>query len=247
MPASWLHRHATTLREGAVVIAIGTFLAILGPYGTFELGWPLVWLYWVGLVGLGTVLAWAIRRLLDPWLTTWPLALSVLVLSIAIAVPMTLAVLAVGVLLGIPGSLQDWWLTAFYVLIVSIGITAVSYLVERGQPATPAAAAPPPPSFHKRLPAKIAGGEIYAVEAEDHYLRIHTSRGDDLVLMRFSDALTELAPLDGLHVHRSWWVARSGVAKVVREPSRITLHLRNNKTVPVSRNNRGAIRKAGWG
>ena len=39
---------------------------------------------------------------------------------------------------------------------------------------------------------ELRGAEIFAVEAEDHYLRLHTSRGSDLILMRLSDAVAEL-------------------------------------------------------
>ncbi len=38
-------------------------------------------------------------------------------------------------------------------------------------------------------------------------LHFHTDRGSDLILMRLSDALTELKGLEGAQTHRSWWVA----------------------------------------
>ena len=38
--------------------------------------------------------------------------------------------------------------------------------------------------FLERLPLKLRGAEVWAVEAEDHYLRLHTSKGQDLILLR---------------------------------------------------------------
>ena len=65
--------------------------------------------------------------------------------------------------------------------------------------------------FLDRLPLRLRGATIRAVQAEDHYLRLHTDRGSDLILMRLSDAVSELEGLEGARTHRSWWVAREAV------------------------------------
>lgn len=41
-------------------------------------------------------------------------------------------------------------------------------------------------------------GALLALAAEDHYLRVYTDRGENLILRRFGDALADLAGLDGL-------------------------------------------------
>lgn len=46
-----------------------------------------------------------------------------------------------------------------------------------------------PSHFLSRVPMKLTGAAIYAVQAEDHYLRIHTDRGSALILMPLSQAL----------------------------------------------------------
>ena len=84
------------------------------------------------------------------------------------------------------------------------------------------------------------------MEAEDHYLRLHTSRGEDLILMRLSDALGELEGLEGAQTHRSWWVAKSAIGEVKRGDGRATIVLPNGKEAPVSRTYARALRKAGW-
>ena len=104
----------------------------------------------------------------------------------------------------------------------------------------------PPPKFLERLPLKLRGAEVWAVEAEDHYLRLHTSLGQDLILLRLADAIDELAGIEGAQVHRSWWVARDAIADARRGDGRATLTLRDGSEVPVSRTYAKVIRDLGW-
>lgn len=103
-----------------------------------------------------------------------------------------------------------------------------------------------PARFLDRLPPRLRGAAIRAVESEDHYLRIHTDRGSDLILMRLSDALGELEGLEGAQTHRSWWVARNAVRQVSRGEGRATLTLDDGLEAPVSRRYAKALREAGW-
>jgi DNA-binding LytR/AlgR family response regulator len=133
------------------------------------------------------------------------------------------------------------------VFIVTCTMTALNYLAQREPPethASPSGAAPP--RFLERLPVKLRGAEIFAVEAEDHYLRLHTSKGQDLILMRMSDAVAELEGLEGAQVHRSWWVAKAAVADARRGDGRATLTLKDGAQVPVSRAYAKALRASGW-
>ena len=103
-----------------------------------------------------------------------------------------------------------------------------------------------PPAFLDRLPQRL-GRELLCVRTEDHYLRVTTPLGDDLILMRMADAEMELAGADGLRVHRSWWVARAAVAQVERlAGNKMVLVLRSGLRVPVSRTYLGSVRAAGW-
>ncbi|HET9159080.1 MAG TPA: LytTR family DNA-binding domain-containing protein [Caulobacteraceae bacterium] len=100
--------------------------------------------------------------------------------------------------------------------------------------------------FLERLPAKLRGGQVWAVEAEDHYLRLHTSKGQDLILMRLADAVAELDGIEGMQVHRSWWVARDAVANIARGDGRAELTLQDGSKVPVSRTYARVLREKGW-
>ena len=59
-------------------------------------------------------------------------------------------------------------------------------------------------------------GPIHYLVAEDHYTRVKTSQGSSLMLLRFSDALQEIAPTPGLQIHRSHWVSYDAIDKAKR-------------------------------
>ena len=87
---------------------------------------------------------------------------------------------------------------------------------------------------------------LVRLEVQDHYVLIVTARGRDLVLMRLADAVRETAPVDGMQVHRSHWVARDGVAALTREAGkngRLVIETTDGATVPVSRSNAADVRK----
>ena len=90
-----------------------------------------------------------------------------------------------------------------------------------------------PVSFLRRLPDE-ARGQIIFVKTESHYLRVHTTAGTCRLLLRFADAIDELADL-GMQVHRSYWVAHDQVSAVVRRNNRTVLRLTGDHEVPVSR------------
>jgi DNA-binding LytR/AlgR family response regulator len=100
--------------------------------------------------------------------------------------------------------------------------------------------------FIERLPLRLRGARLIGVQAEDHYLRVHTDQGSDLILMRLSDALEELEGLEGAQTHRSWWVAKDAVRGASRGNGRATLALEGGLTAPVSRRYAKALREAGW-
>lgn len=247
----------TFLRGLVVAVLIGVFLAASGAFGSGDapLGQRLA--YWVVIMILGGL--WGhlcsrvVVRFVDiddrPWLT-------VAVLSAVITAPLSLIVWAATGLFFNRTLYPLETLPRMFgpVLIVTVGVTAVNVFLGRAQPVqthaaapSPDPAAPPPPvRFLDRLPPKLRGAALYAVQAEDHYLRLHTDRGSDLILMRLSDAVEELEGLEGARTHRSWWVARPAVRGVDRGDGRATLTLEGGLSVPVSRRYARALREADW-
>ncbi len=235
------------LRGLTVAMCAATFLTLAGAFGTGEAPLPRRSAYWVTLMAVGYLWgAFVARHFFGarPHRRANPVRDGLLAATI-MAAPFTVVVWAGSVLIlradmaatAMPLLFLSVWMTA-------VVITAVNYLVEsrRAPPPEP----PPPPKFLERLPLKLRGGEIFAVEAEDHYLRLHTSKGQDLILMRLADALAELEGLEGLQVHRSWWVARDAIVDARRSDGRATLTLKDGARVPVSRTYAGELRARGW-
>jgi DNA-binding LytR/AlgR family response regulator len=104
-------------------------------------------------------------------------------------------------------------------------------------------AATPESHFRRRLPFRLRSAAILAVEADDHYLRVHTDAGEAHLHMRLGDAVAELVAFDGLRVHRSWWVARQAIASERWHRGRGTLRLTDGRSVPVSRSYAREIRR----
>ena len=103
---------------------------------------------------------------------------------------------------------------------------------QSGAPAT-AALVEPPPLLRRLKPENR--GLIQHIAVEDHYTLVKTSRGSELILLRFSDALAEVGTTRGLQVHRSHWVADDFVDTVTRVDGRTILRLADGTEVPVSR------------
>lgn len=78
-------------------------------------------------------------------------------------------------------------------------------------------------------------GDLLRLEAQGHYLRVVTSLGEELILMRLKDALALLPPGLGLQVHRSHWVASSAVLQVKQVAKKLVVSCEGGINIPVSR------------
>lgn len=242
--ASWKAEWWRSLLFGT---GVGVFLGLVGAFDTarYPLLQRLPVFTFIG-AGSGLIVAGCITLAKQiPWLSTRPV-------SGRIAVSLVVA----------PLSALWVWLVVSYVylgglnlwgLVVSLGYAAlltgpmaiVSWLIFRPR-IVHAASTSGAPKFTERLPFRLRDADLYAVEAEDHYLRARTSKGSDLILMRLSDAIAELEAIEGARVHRSWWVAKAGVADVRRWDGRATLVLKDGAEAPVSRTYARALRELGW-
>ena len=77
-------------------------------------------------------------------------------------------------------------------------------------------------------------------------MRVRTSKGEELILLRLADAISETGRTPGAQVHRSHWVAWEAVARVRRDGDRAILTLRDQSEIPVSRSNIAKLRAAGF-
>lgn len=115
-------------------------------------------------------------------------------------------------------------------------------------PAAPAAATQPsvPPRFFGRLDKLqgLAPTDLLAVEAEDHYIRVHSRRGKELIYYRFRDALEDLHEWDGIRAHRSVWIRRDSIRKVEESGRATWVVLESGDRLPVSFAHRALVHAA---
>lgn len=237
---------------------IGVILALIGPFGSFQDPLPLRLIVWLGFSYLGYALYAPIDGIvvrLAPALQLPEWLLRVMACLVA-TLPMAVAVY---VLPRLPGPIEAPPLASmvthyFYVLVIGGLVTATFHFLGRYQAQdgkTAVAPSPLPveatdnPRFLDSLPPEL-GSDIFALEMEDHYVRVHTALGSDLVLMRMRDAVAELEAIEGMQVHRSWWVARGAVEDVKRDGRNLRLMLAREIEAPVSRANVAALKDAGW-
>ena len=229
---------------------VGSVLAVAGGFGTGAMPLPGRLAYWLSLVVIGVLLGRiGGRRLIRrPWFAARP-ATAVGLLTLMIGLPITVIAAASNALFrGRAFHLDQIGEVLPSVLLTTAGMIVLAFMVQARAVAETRAAPPgaPPVRFLGRLPAALADASLWAVEAQDHYLRVHTSKGAVMILMRLVDALEELEGVEGARTHRSWWVAREAVTKVERGDGRATLTLANGLAAPVSRGYLKTLREAGW-
>jgi DNA-binding LytR/AlgR family response regulator len=242
-------RTATWARILLATAMVALIMAISGSFGSNTLMIVPRAAYWLGLCGVGIAIGNVSARIIPQrWFEVRPFV-GWSVITACVAVPMIVIVsVTTSLFFHHPFNLalvEDVMPDA---LVTTAGLTALAFLVRRRAPvethAAPTGAAPA--KFLARLPDKLAGADLWAVEAQDHYLRLHTSKGRDLILLRLSDALVELEGLEGARTHRSWWVSRGAVASIERGDGRATLTLKDGTEAPVSRAFAKTLREAGW-
>ncbi|MEL6707752.1 MAG: LytTR family DNA-binding domain-containing protein [Pseudomonadota bacterium] len=259
-----------------IMTGIGIVLAFIGPFGSFAEPLAFRLVSWVGFAWLGYAIYSPINAIADrlsealdlPRVFTWGLTVTLA------TVPMAIAVYLVSGMPGpyrFP-SLQAATEQYFYVWIVGGGITAFFYLIEgrhapvasatttvaameqpsgmepqvaTPEPLEPAVPEPAPNPLLDALPAEL-GSDIIALEMEDHYVRVHTALGSELVLMRLRDAMVHVADIEGRQTHRSWWVARGAVEDAQRDGRNVRLVLARGIEAPVSRAQVSELKEAGW-
>ncbi|MCX7567584.1 LytTR family DNA-binding domain-containing protein [Sulfitobacter sp. F26169L] len=215
--------------------ALSVVAGVAGPFGTLEaLGlWPRL-LYWCGIVGGSIALCltaisfargYRLKGAVAVW-TCFVLSLCVYVINMFIFAGWA----------GVPNAVSLLANVALVTAAVHLVIWAVGF-GENDE------GAPLVDTFMHRLPLQ-ARAPLVRIEAQDHYLNVVTKRGNELILMRMGDAMTELRG-QGVQVHRSHWVSPDAVTGHRREKGRDVLQMSDGSDVPVSRSFRSAVQSAG--
>ncbi|PZQ62333.1 MAG: hypothetical protein DI570_11240 [Phenylobacterium zucineum] len=227
-------------------IALGVFLGFSGPFGSFQsLASPQRYAFWFGCVVAGYGLAIATLQVLRPLaaFARLPKPAAVIVVGLVSTVPFMFVVAwALEVIFDRstpPAGLVSLYLSVAAVQLVTAAIATWPYL-EPARPAPPVEA-PDADPFFARVPDRL-GRDLVALEAQDHYLMVHTRQGSALIHMRLSEAVQILPPQLGFQAHRRWWVARKEIAGLRRDGHQTLIELMGGLMVPVGRTYLAAVR-----
>lgn len=232
-----------------VLAGVATVLALAGPFGTDRLlGLVPRFAYW-GAICFPTYAAGVlIAVVLDRRMARAREWLRVAAQALATGTAVSLLVLLINL------AAFSWWpdtheAPAFFGTIFAIAliVTVVLHIARSGRQAptpAPTATAPKAPPILDRLPFDKRGA-LLALSVEDHYVRVRTATGQDMLLMRLSDAIREVGETCGAQVHRSHWVSFDAITAARREGDRAILTLSDGAEVPVSRANVAKIKEAG--
>jgi hypothetical protein len=262
---SLVPRLRTLLLPMARLGLAGAVMAALGPFGLYPVPFWTRLLFWIPAVAAVAGLILGTEALLRRHIGTgWPGPARA---AAAIALAAVPAVLLIQVLLtlviGMEAPFAPATLGARYGQILLVGLVLTGFLrvlrerraaaaplpADAGIPGAAAAESTAEPAiavFLRSTAPELAGAALLALEAEDHYLRIHTDRGRAMVLMPIGRATEMLAAVPGQRVHRSYWVADAAVDAVERSGASVTLRLRGGLAVPVSKRLLPVLRQQGW-
>ena len=236
---------------GAVLIA-----AVAGPYYTLErLSFPERLVYWGMVIGVSSLVMTFLSVLAHRVTAArgWNWALVALLAGTAGVLPVLGTVwLADGLATAFGSGGVRIGTLAAYVAPSVVGVTlAVNAYIEVQERMAPNAGVAPEPQradaamtvLQGKLPHHL-GREIVAVRAQDHYLEVTTPKGQCMVLMRLGDAVSDLALLPGMQVHRSWWINLAHIARTEKGANGPEIVLTTGERVPVGRSYRAAFRAA---
>ncbi|MDG2045318.1 MAG: LytTR family DNA-binding domain-containing protein [Maricaulis sp.] len=260
--AAYLPTRASWPLELALMAAVGLFFGLAGLFNTSEaplnyrLGYWLPVMMFGGIIVMLSELAW--NRL-----SALPLK-SAAASFIAVTVIATSGECFVVALFDGPHDVTmpnyyyigQLWLNVVIVMIPMVAMMRVLRIfLLRPRVTSESSVVSPDPSnqsieipslISSRLRAPLRTSTLHAIQAEDHYIRIFTADGDDLIKMRFADALSSLQTYPGFRLHRSWWDAEAAIQGARFKNGRGQVSLTGNVTAPLSRTYAGELREAGW-
>ncbi len=101
------------------------------------------------------------------------------------------------------------------------------------------------PDILKTIPLPKRG-DLWGLQANDHYVNIITSKGNHMVYSSLANAIGNSTPINGVQIHRSYWIAQDGLKDIVRRNNRYVCILKNGMEINASRKGVEEMRKLEW-
>jgi DNA-binding LytR/AlgR family response regulator len=246
MPVAKREWSSSVWRHGVAAVGTSLLLGFLGPFGTnpaFDRNER--YAFWLGLGLTGYVCGFIAWRLLgrSPRFARRSAALAALLAGLLSAIPQTFIVFWAMSLLQPDRTASVGALILLFLAVAAVQLILLTAIVLIDRPSLSSlgqtGAEEPPRTV-------LTAVQPVALEAQDHYVRVHDLEGSRLVLQRLSDAVAEVSDVDGLQVHRGWWVASAAVAGTYVQDGRRWVRLVNGLTIPVSRSRRRDVLARGW-
>ena len=229
------------------LLGVSVILSLAAPFDSDALALAPRFGFWLLIAG-ATYGAGTLTSLLSyAWVTRHlPPVPGVLFTALATACVVTGVVLALDILIFAdwPRDWADLWRSAWPIFAIGVVISVLLDAFRTALMPARAASVPAAPPLLARLPGGMRG-RLVAISVEDHYVRVRTTKGEAMILMRLGDAIGETAPEPGLQVHRSHWVALWAVTRADKRDGRAILTMADGPDIPVSRSNMAAARDAG--
>lgn len=256
-PSSMPERHPLGFVIAATVmvsLGFGVLFALLGVYDTNIVPIHKRIVFWTAtmITGIGGALL-VLPFFPNCEVGSRPYWLRIVPIALIVSVPVTFVLTFFNPQFGLNSSLSHWlyqYVLVLQISLIVIGMGHLGFALWGRRSGTiadvsRAGASRRDHPFLARLSPAIRQANLYAISGEDHYLRVHTSAGEELILMRLGDAMGELKDWPGTQVHRSWWVAQDGIDTVVSKKGRRYLRLKSGVEAPVSRTFLENAKKAG--
>ncbi|RYE02949.1 MAG: LytTR family transcriptional regulator [Sphingomonadales bacterium] len=225
--------------------AAAALMTVTGGFGTTALPLGQRALFWMLLMGWSALKwqlwFWATVRTRQDWFRAAAIG------GVILSLPLPLEVLIAGRAVGAGGEMPDAFGTWGRAMAIGAVILITILMVTRALGYRPRWAAPAPQASGLLQRARIDPARLIAIEAEDHYCRVHSRDGvSALIHYRFGDALEEVAALEGAQVHRGAWVAADAIEGAARDGRRWELLLDGGRRVAVSATYLPQARARGW-
>lgn len=232
----------------AAIFGISLILGISGPFGTssFMRVGPLI-IYWI-IIAYTTFAAGTFVGAMSASygrannLSQWT-AIALTSVGTGIATVMIVVVvnwLALGLSPTTPGYLGSLAITTFFTATIIAVILYFTDVTGSGEAPSQKRSV----QLLDRLPLDKRG-PLISMSVSDHYVEVTTTKGNELLLMRLSDAILECEGASGMQVHRSHWIALAQVSSAKRVGDRAILTMSDGREIPVSRSYIPAIKDAG--
>ncbi len=235
-----------TFSRDAVLVSFLVFLGcvVSGPFGTYiaiDFGERIF--FW----GVLIFLALCVGGLCCETLWRWMSDKSALLRSVATSLAFSVVYTPVLVWIGQASLLIDPSIRRspheVFLLVFGFALILCGYILfadAKRRPATNAR-----PRLLDRLP-ETCGGRVIRLTVKDHYVHVYLDDGlEHRILIRFADAVNEMAGEPGFCTHRSHWVAKAATKRAVRRQNKEFVVLTNGAEVPISKTYRPNVVAAG--